>query len=172
MKKLFLSLLLVVGLAVTTNVSAMTEDELLDKLTQSYTINGRTEKLDEGVVVQVKRYFEENEVSSDDCDFIAAQIDKAVALVEDSGATKWDELTGAQVKTLIGYVEEVSNKTSVKVSLSKDGVLTVYDKAGKVFTKVSKNKIQYTGSSAAIMVVAGTISLVGFLVITRKIVKA
>lgn len=171
MKKITLVLLLAVGLLVTTNVSAMTEAELKAKLTDTYTVNGRTEKVNSSVVVQIERYLDENEISSEDCDYIAKKVDEAIALIEKGSATEWSKLSAAEVEDLMAIADDVSNKTSVKVALNKGGVLTVYNEDGTVFTKVS-NIIKYTDASVAGYVVIGAMSLAGLLLITRKIAKA
>lgn len=170
-KKISLALLLTAGLLVTTNVNAMTEKELQDKMTESYTVNGRTEKADSSIVTQIERYFNENEVSSEDCDYISNKIDEAVALIEKGSATEWRELTSKEKESLIGLVDDISEATSVKASLSKGGVLTIYNEDGTVFTKLS-NLIKYTDNKEVGLFIVGAISLVGFLLITKKIVKA
>ncbi len=171
MKKFIAALILVVGLFVTTNVSAMTEEQLLAKLSQSYTVNGRTEKLEAGIVKQAKDYLDKYELSSDDCDYIASAIDKGLEIVEAGSATQWKELTSSEVEDLIKLVDDISNNTSVSATLSKNGELVIYNEDGTVFTKVS-DLIKYTDSNVAMIVVAGTISLIGLAVIVRKIAKA
>lgn len=170
-KKITLALLLAAGFIVTAPVNAMTESELKDKLTDTYTVNGRTDKLDSGVVTQVERYFEKNEVSSEDCDYISNKIDEAIALIEKGNATEWHQLSSKEKESLIALVDDISNKTSVKASLSKGGELTIYNEDGTVFTKLS-NLIKYTDNSVVSILVVGAISLVGLLIITKKIVKA
>ena len=173
MKKLSLVLMLAAGLVATAPVNAMTEADLKAKLTQEYTINGRTEKVDAAIVTQIERYFDEFEVSEDDCDYIAKKIDEAIELVKSGKATSWDKLSASEKEALVAIVNDVSSKTSVKVSLSKGGVLTVYEADGKtVFTKIT-NVIKNTNDSLQIVMVAGAvISLVGLLLITKKVVKA
>ncbi len=170
-KKITLALLLVSGLLITTNVDAMTEDELKNKLTASYTVNGRTEKVDASVVAQIERYLNENEVSADDCDYISGKIDEAINLIEKGSATEWNQLTAKEMEALIAIVDDISSKTSVKAALNKGGVLTIYNEDGTVFTKLT-NLIKYTDSSMIGYIAIGTMSLVGLLLITRKIIKA
>jgi len=173
MKKVSLALLLAAGLLITTPVKAMTEAELKDKLTSSYTINGVTRQMDSGIAAQVERYLEKYEVSSGDCDYIAGKIDAAIELIQKGKATKWSELTASEIESLISMVNDISNKTSVKASLSKGGVLVIYESDGKtVFTKIS-GMIKDTDNSMSMMYMVGaTISLVGLLVIVKKVVKA
>lgn len=172
-KNLFLALLLSVGLVAVSPVHAMSEADLKAKLTKEYTVNGRTEKVDNSIVTQIERYLDKYEVSSEDCDYISGKIDEAVELVEKGNATEWSKLTSSEKEGLIAIVNDVTSKTSVKASLSKGGVLTIYEEDGKtVFTKVA-DVIRNTDDSMSIVLVAGAaISLVGLLLITKKVVKA
>lgn len=170
-KKITLVLFLAAGLLLTTNVNAMTESELKDKLTDTYKVNGRTEKVDSAIETQIERYLNENEVSSEDCDYISSKIDEAIALIEKGSATEWRELSSKEMESLIAIVDDISSKTSVKAALSKGGVLTIYNEDGTVFTKLT-NLIKYTDNSILGYLVIGTMSIVGLLLITRKIMKA
>ncbi len=172
MKKIIaLVLLLAASFFLTGNVNAMTEAELKAKLTATYTINGRTEKVSDAVVTQIERYLSENVVSSVDCDYISTKLDEAIALVENGNAKQWSELSTSEIEGLVAIVDDVANKTSVKASLSKGGELTIYNEDGTVFTKIT-NPIKYTDNSIVGLLVVGTISLVGLFIITRKIAKA
>lgn len=170
-KKKILILLLAISLLFCTKVNAMTEDELKEKLTDSYTVNGRTEKADSSLVAQIERYLNENEVSHEDCDYISNKIDEAIALIEKGSATQWHQLTSKEKEMLISLVDDISNATSVKSSLSKGGILTIYNEDGTIFTKLS-NLIKYTDNNIIGIVIGGTISLIGLLLIIKKVVKA
>lgn len=172
-KNLFLVILLAVGLVAVSPVHAMSEADLKAKLTKEYTVNGRTEKVDNAIVTQIERYLDKYEVSSDDCDYISGKIDEAIELIEKGTATEWSQLTASEKEGLISLVNDITSKTSVKASLSKGGVLTLYEEDGKtVFTKIS-DVIRNTDASMNIVLVAGAaISLVGLLLIAKKVVKA
>ncbi len=173
MKKVSLALLLAAGLIITSPVKAMSESELKDKLTAPYTVNGVTRQMESGLVSQLERYLNKYEVSPDDCDYIAGKMDAAIELIKKGKATRWKELTNSEKESLISMVNDISNKTSVKASLSKGGVLTIFEEDGKtVFTKIS-GMIKYTDNSMSVVYIAGAaISLVGLLIIVKKVVKA
>lgn len=165
MKKLFLMVIGVVAL-LSTNVNAMSESELKTKLTKEYTINGATFKLEDSYVTQLERYLKENEISEKDADYISSKIDEAIKIVEAGKATTIKELTKSEKDKLKALAAEVSEKTEVKVTIAKGGVVTVYNTDGTVFTKVS-DPIQYTNdntvaiiASIALAVVASGIVLV------------
>lgn len=169
MKKGFLVALVVTLMMSVTNVSAMTKDELKTKLTKEYTINGATFKASASDVAQIERYLEQNNVSEADADKISAKVDEAVSIIEAGNATKLEELTTTEKDKLIGLLSDISNTTSVKVTVNK-GVITVYNIDGTEFTKIT-DMIKQTGANYTIVIIAGVISILGFLVIANKMKK-
>lgn len=175
MKKVLFSILAAVLLVSTTSVSAMTEDQLFDKLTAEYTINGETVQATNAQKAELERYLSEFDISSSDADFIAEKFDEILKIAQDGNASSFTDLTDSEVKKVVKIVSEVSDKTSVKVSLTEGGVLTIYDKDGKTPFTVIKDKdmvIQNTDSNSAMILVAGAVSLLGIAVITKKIAGA
>ncbi len=175
-KKMLIASLLVAGLVVTTPVNAMTEAQLREKLVSTYTINGKKASVNKKTVEKIDKYLKEFDVSSDDCDYIAKQIDAAIKEVEKTNATSWAELTSDQVTALTEIANNVSKNTEVKVSLSKGGSLTILDKDGNVWDTiddVTNPAATNTNDSMSIVLGASAaISLVGLLLVTKKVVKA
>ena len=85
MKKLLTVLMATALFAGMTSVSAMSESELKSKLTATYTINGESVSLSSSQKALVKRYLDKEEVSSTDADYIAAKVDEAIAILNNSG---------------------------------------------------------------------------------------
>lgn len=170
MKKLLLTVLTVILVLGSTNVSAMTKDELKAKLTKTYTINGVEVKATNSQIAQIERYFSQNEISEEDATYIANKIDEAIAIVEAGNAKELKDLTKTEKDKLKALVNDISNHTSVKATVLKGGVIRVYNNDGTYedFTDL----IKYTDNSNVILMVAGAISLLGVAVITRKIAKA
>lgn len=166
MKKLFLMVIGVVAL-LSTNVNAMSESELKTKLTKEYTINGATFKLEDSYVTQLERYLKENEISEKDADYISSKIDEAVKIVEAGKATTIKELTKSEKDKLKALAAEVSEKTEVKVTIAKGGLVTVYNTDGTVFTKVS-DPIQYTNDNTALIVALGALAVLGGAILVKK----
>ena len=96
MKKVVLVLLLAVMVVLPVSVNAMTESELREKLAASYTVNGRTDSLDDSVLVIIDRYLSTYELSSDDCDYISDKIDEGLEIGRAGTATEWHELTSSE----------------------------------------------------------------------------
>ena len=76
---------------------------------------------------------------------------------------------------MIAIVSDVSENTSVKATLTKGGKLTVFEEDGTTpFTVITDkdNGIQNTDNNYFIIVIASAISLLGIVVITKKVAGA
>ena len=171
-KSIFVFFVAIVLLGVV-NVNAATESELRAKLLQEYEING--------TVVSAKRYEEDidrylnkYEISSADADFIIEKIDYIVNLAKEEKAKTFTDLSSSAVSKAIAAVAEISSKTSVKATLTSNGLLTIYENDNKtVFTKIQDNdKLRKTGSDNFVIVFASCVTVLGTLYITRKVAKA
>lgn len=175
MKKFGYALLAVALFFMGTTVNAMTESELKDKITKTYTINGEKVKLSDAQVTELERYLDKYEISSKDADYISGKIDEVIAIAEKAKATSFTDLTSDEVSQVITLVSDISKNTSVKASLTKGGKLTIYEEDGKTpFTVITDkdNGIQNTNNNYFIIVIASVISLLGIVVITKKVAKA
>ncbi len=176
-KKVSLALLLAAGLVAVSPVSAMTEAELQAKLTKSYTVNGVKVQANQKQADMIKKYLDEFEVSADDADKLSGYVDEAIKEVEKSGAKSWKELQDkGTVTKLADIATEASKLDSVDVSLNSDGTIVVRNpKTGETWdeVKVTDSKVTNTDDSMAIVLSSGiAISLVGLLLVTKKVVKA
>lgn len=176
-KKVSLALLLAAGLVAVSPVSAMTEAELQAKLTKSYTVNGVKVQANEKQADMIKKYLDEFDVSTDDADKISEYVDQAIKAVEDSGAKSWKEVQDKGVVTkLADIATEASKLESVDVSLNSDGTIVVRNpKTGESWAeiKATDSKVTNTDDSMTIVLSSGiAISLVGLLLVTKKVVKA
>ena len=171
MRKIF-TILLVFTLFLT-GASAMSESDLLAKLTASYDINGFTFQLSGGDKALAKRYLDENEVSSKDADYIAGKIDEAISLMRKSGVkdfSDFSKLPSSLKSSLKKLVQDVASNTSVKATVTK-GKVVIYNADGTVFAEMSK-LVKNTGSEFEIIpLVALFVSVVG-IVLVYKNVKA
>ena len=152
----------------------MTENELKAKLTQIYTINGQTIQASASQKVEIERYLNKYEISSEDADYIASKIDEAVQIAKDAKAPSFTDLTTTERNKIIALVSDVSEKTSVKVTLANDGKLTIYEEDGKTpFTEIKDkdNGIKQTGDNKMIIVIASVVSVLGTFYIARKVSK-
>lgn len=176
MKKKFIVALVaffVFGLA---NVGAMSESELQNKLTKTYTINGVTYQATAAQKKDIERYLANNDVTESDADYIAGQIDNIVAIVKESGVTDLNKLSKSYKNQITGILNDVANKTGIKVTL-KNGTIAVYNKNSNElafeYSVDSDNTgiIKRTGSASVLYIAAAT-SLIGALYFANKVKKA
>ena len=176
MKKVLLTLVAVVAFGGIANASAMTKEELIDKLSKDVTINGKTYTLSEGQKAQIDTYINAYEdLSEEDADVIAEQYEKAIDVVKESGATSFEALSKSDSYSKITEIlETVSEETPVKATLSEGGVLTLKTAAGDVVASINANDkvIKTTGYPIAILAIASIVSVLGISVISKKISKA
>ena len=169
MKKILITLL--VFTLFLTGASAMSESDLLAKLTASYDINGYTFQLSGGDKALAKRYLDENEVSSKDADYIAGKIDEAISLMRKSGAkdfSDFSKLPSSLKSSLKKLVQDVASNTSVKATVTK-GKVVIYNADGTVFAEMSK-LVKNTGSEFEIIpLLALFVSIIGIVVVYKNV---
>ncbi len=166
--------LFVAVLLTTVSVNAMSKDELKDKLTKSYTINGVTYKLEAGNANMVKTYLEQNEVSEADCDYIASQVDKAVEIVKNANVTDLSKLSTSSKNELKALVNNVGANTKVPVSIKNGKLFVGYvNEPEKAFfnDKVNvKTDVKYTNGNLVITI-ASVVAVIGIATIAVKAKK-
>ena len=122
--------LFVAVLLTTVSVNAMSKDELKDKLTKSYTINGVTYSLNNGDANMVKSYLEQNEVT-DLSKLSTSTKNELKALVNNVGANTKVPVSINNGKLFVGYVDEptkafYNDKVNVKTDVKyTDGNLVI-----------------------------------------------
>lgn len=169
MKKKILVIVLAIISVSMLNVSAMTKEELKNKLAQTYTINGVDFQARPDDIVQLERYLAQNDLSESDMDYIAAKFDEVVALLESGNATSYETITVREKNKIIEIINDVTNKTSVKATVSKNTVI-IYNADGTEFTRITF-LVKQTGQNAIIFSVSLGITLAGMFLIARKIKK-
>ena len=166
--------LFVAVLLTTVSVNAMSKDELKDKLTKSYTINGVTYKLSNGNANTVKSYLEQNEVSEADCDYIASQVDKAVEIIKNANVSDLSKLSTSSKNELKALVNNVGANTKVPVSINNGKLFVGYvDEPTKAFynDKVNvKTDVKYTNGNLVITI-ASVVAIIGIATIAVKAKK-
>ena len=172
MKKIFLVIALVMFAGIY-NVKAMTESELRTKLENGFVINGETIKPNSYQLSEIDRYLAKYEVSNIDCDFISEKIDEIYDIAKASGAKSFTDLKDSDKTKIVSIVAEISNNTTVKANLTKNGVLTIYESDGKTpFTEVKDKDItKQTGENNLVFVVASVIAVFGVAYVAKKAIK-
>lgn len=170
MKKILMTLLVCI-LFLTVGVKAMSEKDLLGKLTGSYDINGVTFQLSESDKALAKRYLDQNEVSSKDAEYIASKVDEAISLMRKAGVkdfSDFSKLPKSLKNDLKKLVQDVASNTSVKATVTK-GKVVIYNADGTVFAEMSK-LVKNTGSDFQIIpLVALFVSIIGIVVVYKNV---
>ena len=146
-----------------TNVKAASESELLSKLSQGYIVDGETVKAPDYQINEAKRYLNKYEVSETDCDFIISKIDEIYELAKNEKAKSFTELSSSGKSKAVSVVAEISSKTSVKATLTKNGILTIYESDGKtVFAEIiDKDITKQTGLNNVVLITISIVSVLG-----------
>lgn len=173
MKKLGLMIVAVIAFIATKNVYAMTEAELTAKVKATYDINGHALKVPEKYVNLYEDYVDQYELTSEDCQYIADQIDMLVAAAKKNGVTSVNQLDDKCAEELRTACANVSAHTGVKATLLSDGRVSVskYNNPNEVFAIIGVNIATNTGSTALVYI-AGIISLIGASLLVYKVKKA
>ena len=153
MKKLGI-IALVVGLFTigTVGVKALNEASLKEKLFQAIEVGGVKYSLSNADKKIVETYLEQNEISDTDATFIGEQVDKAITIIKGQKNVEFTKYPQNVKDELKDLVKEISTSTSVKATLTKDG-LTVKNADGSetVITALVK-QTGYEGSKTAVIV--------------------
>ena len=169
MKKFLVFLVAVVfGLA---TVSAMTEEELKEKIFEGVTVNGSTFKPNDQQKTAAERYLNLYEVSSADADLIWEKIQASFDVLRDSGKKTFQEMSAADKARVVALVSDIDANTSVSCAIV-DEVLVVYEPdTGEVFYKDPVTPIAQTNRDL-IAAGLGVISVLGMALAFRKIKNA
>lgn len=172
-KKILMGVMVLVTMLFTKNVYAMTEAELTAKVKDTYDINGNMLKVPTKYVNMYEDYVSQYDLSSDDCQYIADQIDKIVAAMRTNGVTNVKEIDKKCKTELKQACADVSANTGVKATVLSDGRVSVskYNNSNEVFGIVDVNLATNTGA-VNILYIAGIISLIGIGLIVFEAKKA
>lgn len=168
MKKLSLFVIIMVVFFGFMGVEAKTEEELKKILTQTIEVGKTKYSLSDEDKVLVERYLEQNEVSSDDADFIALRVDKAIEIIKKEGNVEFKKFSQATKNKLKALVTEISENTSVNATLTKDSLI-VYNEDG---SKVEVTRlVKQTGSETSKIAMLAGLSILIVAVGTCLVIK-
>ena len=139
MKKLATVTLLIVMLVgfLAGTVNAATESELLEYLSQEFTVGGETVSISEADKVKIERYLNENEVTAEQADAVIAKVDEAVAVLEAAGETDITKLSQEDKNKLMGIANDAASVLGLSLSYdASTKTLSVY-KDGQLIESTS-----------------------------------
>ena len=184
-KTLSMLAVLVMGLVMVLpfSVFAVSENDIINKLSETQIINGREVSVKSDVLNEVKAYLTEFDLTDAECKVISDNIDKAVALAKSEKAVKWNDLSASGKASMLSYFQAIVDGTSINATLTNDGVLTVYSPTdGSVFCKINdavtdkasagSTTIVNTGVTSIIVVIVAIVAAAGCVVVTKNVSKA
>lgn len=144
MKKISLFFAIIVSLFLvgTVNVKALNEEGLKEKLFQTINVGGKEYKLTDGDRKIVEDYLDANEISDEHATIIGEKIDAAINIIKGQGNTNFKNYPQNIKDDLKALVDDISNSTSVKASLTKDGLIVKNSDGSNV---VISNLVKQTG---------------------------
>ena len=163
---------LVVGLFAigTFGVKALNEAGLKEKLFQTIEVGGVKYSLSNADKKIVETYLEQNEISDEDATFIGEQIDKAIAIIKGQKNVEFTKYPQNVKDELKDLVTEISTKTKVKATLTKEG-LTVKNADGSetVITALVKQTGYESNKTAIIVAISFLIVAVGTGLVIKQV---
>lgn len=171
MKKLGIVALLI-GLFVvgTVSVKALTEDGLKEKLLQSIEVGGAKYSLSNADKRIVETYLEQNDISDADATYIGEKVDAAITIIQGQNNVDFTNYPQSVKDQLKALVTDISTNTSVKATLTKDG-LTVRNQDGSdtIITKLVKQTGYETSRTAIIVAISFLIVAVGTGLVIKQV---
>lgn len=174
----FLAIIVVAFLFNLSSVHAISEDELFNKLTQSYQVNGVTFQVTDSQKTLIERYLNQYDVSSSNADYIVSKLDDVFNVLKNSGKKSFYDLSASDKQEIISLVAEVAANTSVDVAIVS-GELVVYvpnTNKGEVFYEApvkptTNGEITQTNRSL-VLAGLGLFTSIGIALAFRKIKNA
>ena len=165
------------------SVFAATESDVISKLSETQTINGKSVSVKSDVLNQVKNYLNNYDLTDAECQVILDNIDLAIAKAKEEGATKWSVLSTTGKNKMIEYLNNITSATTINATLTSDGTLTVMTPDGRsVFCKIkdavvdsavsSSTTIVNTGVTSIAVIIIAIVAAAGCVVVTKNVSKA
>ena len=172
MKKLFTVLFtILISISFTKGVSAKTEQDLIDYVSQTFTIAGK-EVSRPDVVAAVKSYLADHELSSSEVDKIINDCDNIVNLVNKENVTDITKLSKSAKDTIKNYVSDIANTADVYITYDsslKD--VTVIGKDNNKnygeYSLKSNDKLVSTGNDYTLYIASSGLVVLGLMLLRK-----
>lgn len=175
MKKGLFAVLLAVAIMLVgmTNVDAMTEAELQQKFETPIQVGDSTIRIPQYYLNLVADYLNQFEVTAEDCQYVADQMDILIKIAQNEGITTWDEFEKKHPDDIRRACANVSANTGIKATVLSNGKVSIskYNRPNEVFAIINVNLLKNTGS-ANILYIAGIITLLGAGLLVSQVRKA
>lgn len=177
MKKLATVTLLIVMLVafLAGTVNAATESELLEYLSQEFTVGGETISISESDKVKIERYLNENEVTEEQADYVIAKVDEAVSILQSAGETDLTKLSREDKDSLISIANDAASELGLSVSYDASSKTISIYKDGSLIESVSiysGSELVQTGSTNYVFYAILAVAVIALATAGVKRVKA
>lgn len=158
-------LVVVLLLALSVKVFAMSQNEFVDYVTKAHTINGTTYKVKASYRRELENYLSDHPITEDEADKMKVKFDSFLAYIDSIGVRKIKNTTYSQKETLLAKANEITSIVGVSVKYNAtDKTIEFYDKNGKKITAIQVSdydQLVQTGSSNyAYVAVPATVALI------------
>ena len=153
MKRLYVAMLFaIIMLLGTVNVNALNEEGLKEKLFQTIKVGKDNYSLSSDQKKIVETYLEKNEISDEDATLIGKKIDEAIVIIKKQGNTNFTKYPQSIKDELKGLVADISRDTSVKATLTKDGLIVKNEDGTETPITFIVKQTGYESSKTALIV--------------------
>ena len=157
MKKIFqLALVLTILLGFSRPVFAATEQQLIDYVSKEYTIDGKSVRIRDIYINQLKQYLSDKELSATAADKIIADFDEAVSIMQKGKKTDPTELAKADRERLLELGKDAARQLNINVTYANGKLLLVDATNGKELPSVDvKNALVINGKTSGTLAKTG-----------------
>ncbi len=163
----------------TNHIYAKTEEDILAKSKEMIEINDKKYRFKGEFIKQIEKYLDKYEVTEEECDIVLTNVEEIINTLKETNTIEWNELSKENQTKITELVSDISIKTSIKATLTQDGILTVYEDNGEEFTKISnileeraeKEKKEEEQSTTPTFILVGGAALLALTFMTRKVIK-
>lgn len=148
------------------------KQKVMDAIKAKITVEGQSVSLPADLLTQAENYLKRDDVTiaADEADTIVAQVEEAIKIVKDAGATSVSDLSAAEKTALLDKIQAAADVVGLTVSVdTAKGKISIL--AGTELVASDEGAIKFTGADAAYLVVvvsAGVVLLAGCYVAARK----
>ena len=183
MKKILqLTLILTLIFGFSKNVSAASEQELIDHVSKEYIINGNSVKIRDIHINQLKQYLTEKEISQEAIDKIIADFDEAVSIMQNGKVTDPTVLPKADRERLLALGKDAAEQLDINVTYSDGKLLLVDASTGKELPSIDvqpslvvngkiNGTLAKTGNDYTMYIAASGLALAGIIIAAYRKLK-
>ena len=160
MRKILFSISLFIALVavIATTSKAATNADLIEYATSNHTICGVSTGVDAGSRVKAKRYLTENPVTDSQADFIIANGNELIALMEKAGVSDPSKLSKADKEKFMSIAREAAASIGLTLVFHPNSV-DIYKDGVFIDNATLGTKLVYTGNNINIALIISLVAV-------------